>query len=415
VSTKTLSADASHGIWDARVAKNSSQGDLFLLFEGKNTVLSDPTSTFQTIVNGPGLARFSAQGDLIWGRNVVSLLSANNVSRTFALTSNLDIGVKYRRSYQPSGPVGPITYHSFARIGGNDPTVVWKVDSDSTTTAQIEYAQTIAYRQSKNDFIVVGSDEWGVAWQVEGNSTEQSIKDLGAIYARGTTVGVDGSTLWTWGAHDGTMKLNPWSTQTWEGNSNPAMGGGYDAFIVGSKDNGTTVGPWFTEGDFGPTMLFAIEETGDLIVVVEAYGYTMFNGGQLIASSASSVLIRVRQTDGKILWRTVLPVPAAQIATIPGDRVAILEKRADFGAGAGPYGIYLYSTVDGRSLSTLSTGLANPVPTSVEGNGGPVMMAAGTSDLFVIGAVVGAADFNPGSATDMKGSTPGVFISRYTF
>jgi hypothetical protein len=153
----------------------------------------------------------------------------------------------------------------------------------------------------------------------------------------------------------------------------------------------------------------------NFIVAVEAYGYTMFNGGQLIANSASSVLIRIQQTNGKILWRTVLPVSVAQITIVPNNRVAILEKRADFGAGAGPYGIYLYSTIDGRSLSTLSTGLANPVPTSVEGNGGPVMMAAGTSDLLVIGAVVGAADFNPGAATDMKGSTPGVFISRYTF
>jgi hypothetical protein len=395
------------------VGKDKPQGDLFLLFPSNSTTLSDVAATIRVNVDGTALARFSAQGSLIWARNAVSLLSADSIAPTFAITDNTDVALKYSWTYQSGGPVGSVTKHSIARIGAYNGNLIWKSDIDATC----QYPRDIEFRSMKNDFIIVENDEFGASWQVADNNSSPVATYLDVTYSLGAAVGSDGSTLWSWGAYAGALKLNPWSAKTWSMTSNP-QGGGYDVFIIGSKDDGTTIGPWFTEGDHGPYMQFVVDENGDLLIATETSGYTNFNGGQLLASVAGSVLFKVSQSDGKIIWRKELPAATGQIVLAPGNRIAVLEQGKTPGNVApSTYVIDIYSRSNGEKLSSISAGLVNPVygPLNNNYNGDSVVIAAGISDLFVFGGTVSAADFNPGTAVDTQGATPGVFISRYSF
>jgi hypothetical protein len=68
-----------------------------------------------------------------------------------------------------------------------------------------------------------------------------------------------------------------------------------------------------------------------------------------------------------------------------------------------PYQIDVYAESDGTLLSSMSAGMMAQY------------VATGQTDLFILGTVNAATDFDPGQATDSHGSTPGVYISRFSF
>jgi outer membrane protein assembly factor BamB len=194
--------------------------------------------------------------------------------------------------------------------------------------------------------------------------------------------------------------LNPLSASQWPFISNPQRFGGEDAFILGIRGASTTVGPWMTEGDYGPGLMLAALPGGDLAVTAQGNGYVAFNGGQTLLEQAGSVLFRLDTTTGHVVWRTPLAQPPSSVITAPGGRIAVLNQPS----GSAP-NVQLYEGTNGELLSTL------PLPPT---SSHPVL-AAGQTDLFVLGDYSSAFDFDPGTGTDQPSGSRGVYISRYSF
>jgi hypothetical protein len=394
----------------AAVSSASSADDLFLLFASNGIRLSEPNAT--TLVNFDAgatvLARFDPEGVLIWARDLKSVFSAERVASRFALAKNSDVFVKFQWETAPSGPVAGTTVHSVARLSGNDAHPIWKSDLDPVCNNVV----SIVHRPKPNDVVVVTELDFGNVCQVVDLGSSAQSYFRATVFSLGAAVGADEHTFWSWGAHGGTFQTNPWSTATWTVTSNPTSGGGYDAFIVGARDDGSTIGPWFSEGDYQPGFKIITEPSGDLIVAVDAWGYTTFNGGQLLAKGRGGVLVRLRHADGKVLWRTELPFGVAQLINLPGGRVGLLEEQP-LGTADVPIRFHLYSVSDGVLSASVVAGGANPVSTNLDGTS--VGVAAGGSDLFIVGTVGSPADFDPGKGEESLGNTPGLFISRYKF
>jgi outer membrane protein assembly factor BamB len=126
-----------------------------------------------------------------------------------------------------------------------------------------------------------------------------------------------------------------------------------------------------------------------------------FNGGQSLLAQTGNVLFRLATSTGQILWRTPLAQAPTSLIAAPGGRIAVLHN----GATSDPSSVQVFDGTSGALLSTL------PLPPSVSQQ----VLAAGQTDLFVIGDYSSAFDFNPGSGTDKPSSTRGVYISRYSF
>jgi hypothetical protein len=178
--------------------------------------------------------------------------------------------------------------------------------------------------------------------------------------------------------------------------------------LIGAQDSGDSIGPWLTEGDWGVTVTnVVIDSAGDLVFAATSGGYATFAGGQDFLSSAGSVLVKVNHTNGNVMWRTQLAKVPAAVSIAPGNRIAVLFVQE---SESGPFEIGIHRNGDGKPVTSFVGGR-----TSSLFSGRRRLLASGTSDLYVIGFVDGGADFNPGSAVDTQGETPGVFISRYTF
>jgi hypothetical protein len=225
----------------------------------------------------------------------------------------------------------------------------------------------------------------------------------GSSYAIGAVPGADGATAWIWGApgNTGSFALNSLSTSQWPIVGNPYQYGGEDAFILGIRGASTSVGPWMTEGDYGPELQLAALPGGDLAVAAGGNGYMTFNGGQSLLAQTGSVLFRLNSTTGQILWRTPLTQEATTLIAAPGGRIAVLHRSAT----SDPSSVQLFDSATGNLLSTL------PLPPSISQQ----VLAAGQTDLFVFGDYSSAVDFDPGAGMDKPISSRGVYISRYSF
>jgi hypothetical protein len=379
----------------------------------------------ETVNYADGLARFTPSGSLVWGRDVAQMLASTSSQPVivphsglcpFALASNGDIVLVYDRSNPPpNGPVMQTDQYRLGRIDSNDPSLIWEA------TVPIDYdVCNVVPRAAKNDFVVFGSAPdmyYGVTGSVfeipNGGATAHF---LAPNWSFGQVVGKDGATIWEWtDYYGGAAQLNPWSSTTWNIGGNPSMAGGYDAAIIGVQDgasptisgSGTQIGPWISEGDYGPTYQMIVDSNGDLIVSVTSGGITRINGGMSLLSGAGNALVKLSGTTGSVLWQKDIPAQTTRLSMAPGGRIVTLadvENPATGGSGdtGKPYVLSLYSDADGSLLTSFSAGSA------------AFQIASGANDIYVVGMSTSAADFNPGSASDPS-EPPCIFISRYTF
>jgi hypothetical protein len=399
------------------VAKDKAQGDLVLQLDGGVT-LSAPGATFTSSIDGLGFVRYTASGNLVWFRQSNQLFAGDSNSHAdattpMALADDGDVVLSYSQYVPSGGPVAGRTDYLLARVGAYSGDVLRSgvfVRGAGTNGGRLT---KIVPRPGKSDFIAylqaytfqVGGPVYRIA---DSGSALTSSDLLTSNFIFEGTVGADGQTFWYWGGFDGVTEpvpLNPWSTQTWKWAGNPFQFSGGDVYIVGAKDDGTTIGPWFSEGDYGALMHMVVDSAGELIVVASSSGYVTFNGGQEFFpdSAGGLILAKISHTDGKILWRTALAKASLpdRLVLLPGDRVVT----TDVVNSDGSYTLGIYSGTNGSLLSRIPVSAKQTVQ----------LMAAGKSDLFLVGSVSSSVDFNPGTAADNQGSTPGMFITRYSF
>jgi hypothetical protein len=385
----------------------ASNGDLFLQVRvhGQIVLGNTPGGTLGGINEGADFiiaARYSSSGVLQWARDMTGLMGDNAyLFGPVALASGDDLVVAFVRDDPPPPPPGRITaQYRLARIDGGNPTIKWEASYGVNGPS----AYYVVPRAARNDFITMGFGPdmtfcCSPIVQVNGSGT--SVNIIGSVYSYngGAMTGRDGSTLWMYGAWGGSgLRFNPWSSMTWNVPSNPNQFGQYDAFIVGAKDDGTTLGPWITQGDEGPGLNgFALASDGQPIFSMAGSAPTRINGQDLLVGEGR-VLAKLDATTGTIVWKTDI-VDRPAIAVTGDQGVAAVELGTD-----APPRLTLFSANDGQVRSSLT------VPGMV------YRIVAGPTDLFLVGTTNGSADFNPGAATDIQGgSTPGVFITRYSF
>lgn len=412
--------DQTSGGWPtARVpaAAVAPNGDVVVeIVPGGNSVrFSPPTGPFVGVYGSTGFARYSPSGVLNWGRDfspVVTSDGADNFS-PMALASNGDILVTYYKNDPPPppGPARQTGSYRFGRLDGNNPQVLWE-----TAYAYSYTADRIIPRPAKGDFIAMRRSGYAdtdfVLRVVDGSTAPTTIAQS---FSDGAALAPDGLTMWMWGSGTGSpAQLNPWSSNTWTVQVNPSQVGMFsaDVYIIGAREDGTSIGPWITEGDWQPEFSVAVNAMGDLIIGASAIGPVAINGGQpIIVGTAFNhplpALIKLNGTTGNIAWRTELPSGFNKVVMAPGGRVVVLSSplldssyNVDFEA---PNTLGIYDESNGHLLTSFTTGKY------VE------QVAVGAKDIFLVGLVDAATDFNPGAATDTQGAAPGVFISRFSF
>jgi hypothetical protein len=393
----------------AAVFTDGSQDDLLLQLHG-DLVLSAPGSFMTAELHGPGFARYTPDGALVWSRSDAQLFGdqARNASAP-VLFANGDFAVGYLQYDPPTGPVAGTYAFRVARAGGHTGNLVWAAkfpSSRSSSSDLIGSLVALSGRQKVISFkpaltLTVGGT---VCETADVGSSGVVTCPAGQNYLTGAAEGADGATLWGWGANgnDGPAALNPWSTQTWQLTPNPSAMSAGDAYLLGARDDGTTIGPWFTEGDSGVAMNVLVDSEGALIVAAESGGFVSFNGGQDFLPNGNAVLAKINPVNGHIVWRTpISDMPKDGVFLAPGDRIVTVTNPS-FDA---PYTLRIYAGSDGSLLSSFS-------------NAGIVYhgaIAGGKTEMYLAGAVTTPTDFDPGEATDMLGATSGVFVSRFSF
>jgi len=110
--------------------------------------------------------------------------------------------------------------------------------------------------------------------------------------------------------------------------------------------------------------------------------------------------VRSRRSNGVDLGSAGVAQAPSAIITAPGGRIAVLHHAA----GTEPSSVQLFDGETGALLSTL------PLPPSTSRS----MLAAGQTELFILGSYSSPFDFDPGTDTDLPSSARGVYISRYS-
>lgn len=403
--TRVLPAtDQSSGsgeVKSAIVLTDKPKGDVIVQLSGELN-LYDPGASMQTKLTGAGYVRYTADGKLAWFRTRDALTGSSDVSResAIALVPPSDFAVNYVKYDAATGPVAGTYSARLARVNGNSGNRTWEAKYPSTTNASGGWPMVVP-RTTQGDFLTLDSVlnyQAGQACRVVDNGTSGTVTCSGSSYAMGAAASADGTTAWIWGAPGVTksVPLNPLSTTEWPLTANPYKFGGEDAFILGIRGPSGSVGPWISEGDYGPLLGLTELPGGDLAVTARGVGYMTFNGGQSLLENTGSVLFRLDST-GHILWRTSLAQTPAALVTAPGGRIAVLST-------ASGVQVQLFNAANGALLSTI------PLPPTSY----PVMVA-GETDLVVLGDYSAAFDFDPGPGTDKPASTRGVYISRYSF
>ena len=400
----TDQASGSGQVRSAIVLTDKAQGDIVVQLSGELTV-SDATASMLTTMSGLGYARYTADGKLAWFRSDETLASSTNVGResAVALVPPSDFAVNYVKYDPPTGPNAGTYSARLARVNGNTGNLSWEAKYPDTTNPSGGWPFVIP-RPVQGDFLTLyPADRYlpGQACRVIDNGSSGSVTCSGSSYALGAVAGADGATAWIWGGPDATasLPLNPLSASTWPFVSNPYQYGGLDAFILGIRGASTTVGPWFSEGDYGPVLQLAVLSGGDLALTAQGNGYMTFNGGQSLLDQTASVLFRLNVTNGQILWLKKLSQTPTAIGAAPGGRIAVLYQPSSSNPS-----VELFDGTSGARLSTL------PLPATSY----PVL-AAGQTDLFVLGDYSSSVDFDPGAGVDKPSTSRGVYISRYSF
>jgi len=407
VSTRVLPAtdqvSGSGQVNGAVVLTNKPQGDIVVQLSGELNIY-DPGASMQTALTGSGYARYTTDGKLAWFRSRESLVSSTSVSResAIALVPPSDFALSYAKYDPPTGPTAGTYSFRLARINGNSGNLTWEAKYPTTTDGSGSNLLVVP-RMAQGDLLTFDPAVAyfpGETCQVTDQGAAPSVACLGSNYVIGALAGTDGTT-WTWGAPIDTVSsaLNPFSAEKSSFTANPYQFGGSDAFILGIRGVSTSVGPWMSEGDYGPTLGLAALPGGDLAVTAQGNGYMTFNGGQSLLGETGSILFRLDTTTGQIVWRKALAQTPSKIITAPGGRIAVLNH-----ASATAPSLQLFDGANGALLSTL------PLPPTSY----PVL-AAGQTDLFVLGDYSSAVDFDPGPGTDKPTSSRGVYISRYSF
>lgn len=389
----------------AIVFTNKAQGDLVLRLTG-DLAPYDQGASMQTTMTGVGYARYTADGNLAWYRSRDTLTGSTNVSResALALVPPSDFALSYVKYDQPTGPVAGTYSARLARVNGVTGNLTWEAKYPTTTTSSGN-ALFVVPRATQGDFLtfypVSSRESPGRACRVIDSGTSGTVTCQGSSYAIGALSGADGTTAWIWGAPgvDSSVSLNPLSPTQWPFKANPYQFGGEDAFIFGIRGESSSVGPWISEGDYGPTLGLAALSGGDLAVTAQGNGFMTFNGGQSLLDQTGNVLFRLDVTNGQIVWRTALSQMPYAVSAAPGGRIAVLNRPS-----TGNPSVQIFDGSNGALLSTL------PLPPTSY----PVL-ASGQSDLFVLGDYSSSVDFDPGTGTDKPNSSRGVYISRYSF
>jgi hypothetical protein len=326
------------------------------------------------------------------------------VVSAIALTSTDDVMV---------GGVDAVTNASGTLINSN---VLLRLDSANFLTRKwgATYpvgasAVQIFPRTPRGDYITVGfvPDEFhgitGQVVQVLENATTATT--LGQYIDQAAALGSDKTTLWMSGGVAGQTGLigptllNPWSTTT----TNLLAG---QSFIIGARDNGTSVGPWFTTNAAArPASLFKIlvDASGDLIVLAVGggrgdTGAVSLNGREILSLQDGASVFKVAAATGTVVWKTGLTAAAFPLLAIAPDGATVAVS-----SQTSTYGLTMYSGADGT------------IPASFTGSGLAQAVVSGGNSLYVVGVVTGSADFNPGSRSDIQGNLPGVFVTRFSY
>jgi hypothetical protein len=385
----------------------ASNGDLYLQARIQGRITYAPsglgtslgsTAEFTDLMT---VARLSASGVLQWARDMAFILGdrANSLfTSSIGLAPNDDVMVAYTRTDPPPPPPGTATAQTrLGRIDGGNPTLLWEASYGS-----LAIASKVVTRSSRGDFLTVGGPPnqfqgcCDKVVQVSAGGATATI--LGDYYAYGVLPGRDGSTIWMFGAYAGTLRLNPWSSMTWNVPSNPNQLGLYDAFIVGAKDDGTSFGPWVTQGDIGPNLAgLVLAADGNPVISMGGSASTRINGQDLLQGEGH-VLAKLNAATGVLMWKTDTTDASQKVVATGDGNIALLV------AGSTSPTVRLYASGDGAARASFQ------VPGIVE------HIAAGSSDMFVVGVIQGSADFNPGTAVDMQSTTtPAIYISRFSF
>jgi hypothetical protein len=216
---------------------------------------------------------------------------------------------------------------------------------------------------------------------------------------------LDKTTMWMVGgcygqsALNGPTKLNPWSATTTD------LTGGR-SFIVGAKDDGTNIGPWLTtNAGTRPANLarIMVDANGDLIVVAGGggrgdTGAVSLNGKEILAAADNAAVFKVAASNGNVAWKAAFPSNAFVPAAIAPDGAVILVA-----PNSSTYSLTMYRNTDGS------------VPVAFTGSGVAQAVVSGTKSLYVLGTVSGSADFNPGTKSDIQGTLPGIFVTRFSY
>jgi len=292
------------------VLTNEPQADLVLQLSGE-LKLDDAAPSTQTALTGRGYARYTADGKLVWFRSTRSLTGSDKVGAesALALVPPSDFALSYVAPNVQTEPVVPTSSYRLARVDASSGELTWQAKYPSNFLNGIPL---LVVRSTQGDFLTFYPAQSrslpGEACRAMDNGTSASVTCSGSSYAIGAVSGVDGTSAWIWGAPgiDGAASSNPLSASQWPFTSNPQRFGGEEAFILGLRGASTTVGPWMTEGDYGPGLMLAALPGGDLAVTAQGNGYVAFNGGQTLLEQAGSVLFRLDATTCHVVWRTPL-------------------------------------------------------------------------------------------------------------
>jgi hypothetical protein len=279
----------------------------------------------------------------------------------------------------------------------------------AATYPDTSYIDRIFPRPIRGDYVTIGlsPDEFhginGNIAQVGENSSTASV--LMDYLDNATEIGVDKSTLWFVGgsagatALSGANKLNPWSPMTWNITSG-------QSFIIGAKDDGTSIGPWFTSNAgtrSAGLWKILVNGSGDLIVLAAAgggasSGAVSLNGSEILSDTDILTLFKVKAAGGAVAWKTAVTSNIQPLVTIAPDGNAVAVSPL-----TSTYGLTMFADANGS------------VAASFTGSGQAQVITSGSSGLYVLGVVSGSADFNPGAGTDIQGNLPGMFISRFSY
>ena len=374
-------------------------------FSSPQETVTQVTTMYTTVAVG----RISSTDQLVYGQDLafsflgqMGGVSIPSIS-PLVVTSNDDVVVGGQDAVT-NGSGTLVTNNVLVRLDGTNPfNRKWAATYSSGVNAV-----SIFPRTPRGDYITLGSspDPFnGISGQVarvlENATTATTITPY---LANAAALGTDKTTLWLIGGNFGSSgllgasQLNPWSSST----TNIASG---QSFIIGAKDDGSSLGPWLTtNAGTRPANLsrIVVDPNGDPIVVAlgvsGATGAVNLNGTEIIGAQDTVTIFKLTAATGNVAWKVPVPSSAFVPVAVAPDGAAIIVSPA-----TSTYSLTMFADADGT------------IPAAFTGSGQAQAVVSGAQSLYVLGLVTGSADFNPGSKTDIQGNLPGIFITRFSY